>query len=773
MLRKICSQPETSTCSPSKDETPSSTAAALLTKLHSLRRLAPDGHFRIYEAIFGWLSGLLRSTEAKLAVPHPKSLFGMCLQRFPAALAEIEAWDRHDAEENGTLSLWDSSNASVELYGQLESFGSAELGWKPLKLVVRAHALSMLVKAVKEGLFEPEFVSLLAELYLSFKCSQDAAAIVKGIPSQLAKPHSSLSTLEDISALQPVATIVESLQGAGKSRAGFECLSSLIKNEKLPLEWLYTKGFQSVWAATLEALSTGRPEPSAATFTCTVVGQLSMKTEGKDPSKHDTKKQALVNVVAGLTGTAVAFERSDSQLGVVVAQRLMHVLDRCISHLQAETKAVGEGSLLVLSTARYIAMARSKHIDSTIRTQAEEACRQQLVADDGVSSQAQYREALFLVCSIAQCQRRACSMAGRDALTEICAKLNHVGLPDWFHGGLRMDGAFLLAQKTNDLRDLAFAERLPAASRGLIENNTIFSGWRWEEGISEWVLRSPVPKAHVRNDENTSESLKNEAQTPGRRERERGRVCVRERLGGNRRRNGSDTSGVIKSPIDSDVAEDEDEGGDGESENSVQGQGQGRHRGEDDSGDELCGGWEDSTGICGLAVGNAARTSVLAGGDSDPRWRNPVRGSSMSRARRSGCGTENWNEDEAASPAMTRPSTTIRKGRKRLLAGVRGEASLFEASRSQASQHESQSRKSSSSQTRSRSQSPSHSRSQALLGAEACRRGPTKRIKRAGTRTQAGTRGGTVRGMWKGDEGGGLEGGGNVEERGDDWDELV
>jgi hypothetical protein len=50
--------------------------------------------------------------------------------------------------------------------------------------------------------------------------------------------------------------------------------------------------------------------------------------------------------------------------------------------------------------------------------------------------------------------------------------------------------AFLLAQKTKDLRDLAHAESLAAAAAETqaANTNTVFSGWRWEEGISEWVL---------------------------------------------------------------------------------------------------------------------------------------------------------------------------------------------------------------------------------------------------------------------------------------------
>ncbi|KAF7538313.1 hypothetical protein G7Z17_g12672 [Cylindrodendrum hubeiense] len=427
MLRRVCLQPGASSCSPKRDNTAGSMSSPLVAELHSLRRLAPEGHYRIYEAIFGWLSGLLRSTETRTPTPHPKSLLGMCLRKVPTALAEIETWDRKVAEENGTKSVWDSSNASVELYGQLETFGAAGMGWKPLRLVVRAHALSILVEAVSEGLFEPEFVRLLAELYLSFKCAPDAATIVSSLPSQLAGPKSSRSTLDETSKLKPLTVIVKSLQGTSRPGASFDCLSNFIKSGKLPLAWAYTKGFRGVWTATLEALATSRPEPSAIGFICTLMERLLAHKGMDESSKDSTKKQALVSVAAGLTATAVTLGNGPgvdiSSSRRSAARRMMHVLDRCISHLQRERTAPSDGGLFVLVMARYIAMAESKYVDPAVRRQAEEEFRQLVADDDDVSSQTQYRQALFLASSIARYRGRACSIACHDILSEICKRL--------------------------------------------------------------------------------------------------------------------------------------------------------------------------------------------------------------------------------------------------------------------------------------------------------------------------------------------------------------
>jgi hypothetical protein len=55
---------------------------------------------------------------------------------------------------------------------------------------------------------------------------------------------------------------------------------------------------------------------------------------------------------------------------------------------------------------------------------------------------------------------------------------------------VRRDGAFALAQKTNDLRDLAFAEGQMAHDKSPASAGKK-TGWCWEEAIGEFVVRTP------------------------------------------------------------------------------------------------------------------------------------------------------------------------------------------------------------------------------------------------------------------------------------------
>ncbi|KAF4123306.1 hypothetical protein GMORB2_6858 [Geosmithia morbida] len=130
-------------------------------ELQTFRNGSPEGRYRIYTGIFSWLCELLLSTEVKENEAHKKSLLGMCLRKIPACVDDIERWDRETSQDKVTSSLNGTISVSLEIYGQLEEFGAAGLGWRPLKQTVRAHGMSLLKKAVAEGLFDASFVGLL------------------------------------------------------------------------------------------------------------------------------------------------------------------------------------------------------------------------------------------------------------------------------------------------------------------------------------------------------------------------------------------------------------------------------------------------------------------------------------------------------------------------------------------------------------------------------------------------------------------------------------
>ncbi|KAF6519168.1 hypothetical protein HZS61_017542 [Fusarium oxysporum f. sp. conglutinans] len=207
VMRKFRCDNLTPETSPTSSKPAATDSKSLVTELQSLRRIVSDSEYRIYDAIFSWLHCLLTSTEPLSQTAHPKSLLGMCLRRIPDAIAVIEEWDRQTAAKEGKTFKWQSSKASAELYDQLEGFGTSSLGWKSLKIVVRAHALCLLATAVTEGLLEPPFVRLLADLCLSLDCKAEAARLVSSLRLPLAAPRGTSSTLIESSTVQPLGVI--------------------------------------------------------------------------------------------------------------------------------------------------------------------------------------------------------------------------------------------------------------------------------------------------------------------------------------------------------------------------------------------------------------------------------------------------------------------------------------------------------------------------------------------------------------------------------------
>jgi hypothetical protein len=476
-------------------------AKSLLLELQSLRRIVSDSQYRIYETIFGWLNGLLSSTEPWSQTTHPKSLLGMCLRKVPDALAVIEEWDRQSAAKEGKFFKWESSKASTDLYEQLEGFGSTSLGWKSLKLVLRAHALCLLAAAVKEGLFEYSYVRLLVDLCLSLECKEEAARLVVSLKVPLAVPRGSSGILVENSTFQPLGAIVRSLQNQEVTGPSWDCLTTLISNKKLSLSWLTSRAFQRVWMRGVEILLHSRtPVPSTIAFMCTGLNQLLLndgKTKGTDqPSEEHT----LVSILAAITAaiwTLGAEMNGEEPWRTHAIRRLLLTLESCVSQQQTRRRGFRTSRCFIFVLAQFISTVM---IDNdVVRLLAKnlsiyDSMKLMATARNGCPTQSQYQQTLLLACSAAQYRGQACGLPCHDVLSEIRTSLNGLGLPTWFQHGLVSDGAFVLAQKTKDLRDVAFAERFPAYGKGTLEASTMFAGWRWEEGIGEWVLPSPSQK---------------------------------------------------------------------------------------------------------------------------------------------------------------------------------------------------------------------------------------------------------------------------------------
>ena len=393
--------------------------------------------------------------------------------------------------------MWDTSNVSFELYGQLEELVYSGRGWHPLKLATRSHAMSLLCQATAEGLFDPSYVSLLVRLCLRLNCTEEASKLIGSLGAALPPPRTMVGSLLDNRHLSPLREVLDFCKSKGSSGFALHCVSTLVRDGRLPVEWILSRAFADLWVYALENMASRRWGAAAMDFAAACLPRIAMGSNAPLAAPQGGAEDKLVGPVAGMVAATLAIPVTAHDVGRErrrrrACRRVLHVLDHCLQAicLQRRRRMREHDVAFMLSLARYVVLTGSPFASATFEQQA----RRDLVAlatraSDTKGVQSQYRQTVLLLCSLAQHRGRSCAVPGRNSVSDLCSKLESLELGPCYKRNLQKDVAFLLAQRTKDLRDLAFAESLP----GSMESSwvtTTFSGWHWEEGISEWVLPS-------------------------------------------------------------------------------------------------------------------------------------------------------------------------------------------------------------------------------------------------------------------------------------------
>jgi hypothetical protein len=422
----------------------------------------------------------------------------MCLRKIPACIADIDAWDRQQLKDSGAESVWSTSDAASDLFDQLEALGSDRSGWRPLRLVVRSQAIYLLSNAISDGLFRTEFSNLLVRLCAHLNGNEEATKLVASINKrQTSIMQTRAAHLGENKDLSSLWVLLNPLKGKKISGPIFECVSALINGGFLSSSSLSARNFSSFWISGLEGLTSGNAKPHVVEFMCIAIWTLA---RGSRPTAAECSaiEQVLIRVAAGLTVAALTLESQiipgQREQRKAAWRRLVYVLERSISLIARykSRKSPPDNASFLLVFARYLAAANSDLASVAFKKRvAKDFENMAHKIDTDTRNGKQYQQTIILLCTIIQCRRRSSSASSQEILSDVYSRLDHGTLPDWFGHGLQKDVAFMLAQKTEDLRDLTFAESLPVTAPANAKLSTIFSGWRWEEGISEWVLPSP------------------------------------------------------------------------------------------------------------------------------------------------------------------------------------------------------------------------------------------------------------------------------------------
>lgn len=498
-------------------------------RLAALRKTTEPQTFALYESIYRALDALLRATTASEAQPAgPKSLLAMCLRKVPNYLAELDSWRLQELDGSGTGSAFDDSATSLDVYGDLESLGTGKCGWKHLASVVQSHGIRIVKDAILERLVADDFAILLAELCSKVTALDDRRQLLVAVLTQQhRKPCGPVNNLSH-DPWSRSGPVIELLLPPRDRKDRTEAplfkarmTTELLLSQLLPHEWMFSKTFGNIWSMAMRYLTSRTAYHDAIPFFIASIRlycyQIQQKGRKPLPSGGSvtTAQQLLINSLATLSTlvllgqeTLASESRSDCRNQTArLCKRAEYILRACLADASDSYDAVPRRcSTYVLLLAVFFTS------EATVTSGSSEYCtrKKRMLTEfwtrlEITSKRHAYREyyqaTMALMASVARgCTRKnSAKPAAHTCLVKLCDQLRGACPSVKALRNIRVDAAFYLADLTGDLRDLSFAEQLAATApadedatrRTPGKNAATFSGFRWDEGISEWVTVTP------------------------------------------------------------------------------------------------------------------------------------------------------------------------------------------------------------------------------------------------------------------------------------------
>ncbi|KAF9875660.1 hypothetical protein CkaCkLH20_07041 [Colletotrichum karsti] len=273
-----------------------------------------------------------------------------------------------------------------------------------------------------------------------------------------------------------------------------------------------------MWTASLSSILDGKTNPWAIRFVSTGLSILSTSSPGKrrtrtpeaTSARENPALQTLIGVLGAISAMAMLSQNFGSAAGMAEKQRqdrtqkvVLQVVGEAIALVMSQ--GGGRESSYPLLLAAFLSSDTIETLGIATKTALQTIWFQENQAREtsGMAKQPQlHSSTVALVCSIAHCCSKATSQPSSHYFAAVCKLAEELQIPRLRE--LRTDGAFLLAQETDDLRDLIFAETLMGGSpseKGFTRHHrprgALFSGYRWEEGISEWIAMSPAKRREI------------------------------------------------------------------------------------------------------------------------------------------------------------------------------------------------------------------------------------------------------------------------------------
>lgn len=223
----------------------------------SFRQLAKSvspSDWMLEAGLYTDLDALLKATTGQRprSTVGTRSLFATCLRKVPEYIAEEQHWaDQEDKDS--------ARDVTTAIYSDLELFGSCQDGgWKPLRVITRAHGIAILGDAIKDGSIRPALARGLVILCLQASAFEEAERLCDCLLNTLrplAKPNNHLEGLFAVRTSIPLQTLRDVTSHSERWSFLYGRLRYMFETGIVPIEWVSDQDLIVCWNRVVESIT--------------------------------------------------------------------------------------------------------------------------------------------------------------------------------------------------------------------------------------------------------------------------------------------------------------------------------------------------------------------------------------------------------------------------------------------------------------------------------------------------------------------------------------
>ena len=494
--------------------------------MRDIRRKIPATRYAIYEGICSGLVTLLKATnpeESQKDGTGSKSLLSLCLIAVPRYIAQEEELFKDHMEKTKTKSAINNRDISIEVYDDLEAFGCNGKGWRHFKTIVRSHGIQLICDSIRAGLLDTDFIGMLIMQCIHTKATAEARVLLSTLlmTAIFPEPKSVFTRFDDEPATQPLSMLLEFVESTGFLSFHYQQLSTLISTGLLPLSWLATKEFGPIWTGLFQVLPMASNNQDALLFLDAVLPLLARADSmlpGEECSVRsdslmlDAVKQTFssllttLSAIAILSGDIVKSQDRNSRMCTTEHGHCVTLVRSCLMKYELSHISNIQGSLLIITNLVLKEVVDHEKPSSDLDL-IDPFFNHLSHVGKSSSILPSNHEIVSFLCSIARCCGRGASNPGFEYLKMLHKKLESFICDRRSESAnivneLLADSALAFAQDIPDREHLDYADVMEAKVHR-VETKSMMSltpgrcpdslkiGFRWEEGISEWVTATP------------------------------------------------------------------------------------------------------------------------------------------------------------------------------------------------------------------------------------------------------------------------------------------